>query len=260
MSKTFQSFLITFFVFLILINFKTLFDIEYRGLKSGLLIEGLTDFPGKNFLPLKPLLQDVHVAGYYTDLAPKDPEFNLPFQYYFEQAKFALAPTILDRNHPGNHEYVLVYLFNPDSFSNWQDLFIYGKEAKHPWFLPTWTVFGWTWAQGDFNIFTRLSAQVFAEIILITVFGGVFQLLGRIIPAFLAGLWLISIPVLIGHKASIMASFLLSYLLVFLFFVLARNYLVEFMSGSGYRFIYQLLPLAIILLFYSLFKTHPKHD
>ena len=117
MSQTFKYSLYIFFLLLILINCRTIFELEYKGLRSGLLVAGITQPPGKAFLPLRPFLKDVHVVGYYTDYRPEDAEFNLPLQFVYVQAKFALSPTILDRDHPGAHEYLLVYLYSPDSFA-----------------------------------------------------------------------------------------------------------------------------------------------
>ena len=62
---------------------------------------------------------------------------------------------------------------------------------------------------------------------------------------------LILVKLFYGWKktAGIIAKFLMAYTLFFLGFVLIRNNLVHFLVGSSYRFIYQLLPLAMILLF-----------
>jgi len=62
---------------------------------------------------------------------------------------------------------------------------------------------------------------------------------------------LILIKFSVGWKktAGIMANFLIAYLVCFLGFVLIRNNLVNYLAGASYRFIFQLLPLAMILLF-----------
>jgi len=62
---------------------------------------------------------------------------------------------------------------------------------------------------------------------------------------------LILVKVSVGWKktAGVMANFLIAYLVCFLCFVLLRNNLVNYLAGASYRFVFQLLPLAMILLF-----------
>ncbi len=121
-------------ILLVLINFHTLFEVDLRGLKSGLLTEGPTDVSGKQFSGLRPYLKNIHVAGYHSDYTPQATEFDIPFEYIFEQAKVALAPTILDRYHPGRHEYVIMYLYNPGAFSQilkWRDAKVIARINTH---------------------------------------------------------------------------------------------------------------------------------
>jgi len=122
MSKPFYYFVSVGLLLLVLLNFQTIMQEEALTTLEHT-VDNPAEMPGKPFLGLCPFLKDIHVAGYYTDLIYQDNRPSIQ-DYIFEQAKAALVPTILDRFHPGTHEYVVMYLNNPGSFAQvltWSD-------------------------------------------------------------------------------------------------------------------------------------------
>ena len=74
------------------------------------------DSPEKDFIALKPYLDHVPWAGFWTDFTPSNPDVHLSFIKNFYQAQYALAPTLLDIDRPFTHLYVVVLYKNKDHF------------------------------------------------------------------------------------------------------------------------------------------------
>jgi hypothetical protein len=73
---------------------------------------GSDTYPGKDFLPLRPYLKEVRLAGYWADRKTPgtDIDVDTKFMYEFQRARFALLPTILDHYHPLEHSYIVIYV------------------------------------------------------------------------------------------------------------------------------------------------------
>ncbi len=76
---------------------------------------GSNSFPGGQFLPLRSALNGIRRVGYYSDLAPKNPDVSTSFMFTMQRAQFALAPTMLDHYTPFVHEHIILYLKNKES-------------------------------------------------------------------------------------------------------------------------------------------------
>ena len=108
--------------------------------------------------------------------------------------------------------------------SHWRDVFTYEAEVKHPWLLPLWTVFGWTWLGKESYAFPFLSAQIFCLIVLATVFFSILDLTKSKNASFLATLWLASIPYFLIHSISQYPAVIMASLIVLNMMLLFRLY------------------------------------
>ena len=63
--------------------------------------------PGRDFLPLKPYLENIPVAGYYTDRYDAHFWNSAKGSRIYQQAQYALAPTLLDVKQCFDHNYVI---------------------------------------------------------------------------------------------------------------------------------------------------------
>jgi len=109
------------YIFLIALIIVILFNFKITTEQITLQHEGLTNpdvFPGTPFLILKPLLEHVYRAGYYSDYKPINPDTDQDYAYDFQTAQFALAPTILDYENPGNYEFVILNLAHPGNLAS----------------------------------------------------------------------------------------------------------------------------------------------
>ncbi len=104
----------------------------------------------------------------------------------------------------------------------WRDIYAYGIQAKHPWLLPHWTVFGWAMLGAESNAFPCLSAQLFTLVVIATVFFAVFALVGQIGASLLASVWLLSIPYFMIHGISQYADILMAGLIAINMMLLLR--------------------------------------
>ncbi len=104
----------------------------------------------------------------------------------------------------------------------WQDIYAYGIQAKHPWLLPHWTVFGWVMTGAQSAEFPCFSAQVFTLMTIASVFFAVLSLVGQLSVALLAALWLVSIPYFMIHGISQYADILMAGLIVINMMLLVR--------------------------------------
>jgi len=85
---------------------------------------------------------------------------------------------------------------------HWKDIFTYDAQAKHPWLLSYWIVFGWSWLGEQSYAYTFLSAQFFGLMVLATVFISIWYLTTNEFIAFVATLWLASMPYFLLHSIS----------------------------------------------------------
>lgn len=106
--------------------------------------------------------------------------------------------------------------------THWKEIFLFNDQAKHPWLLPYWTVFGWTWIGGESYYFTFFNAQMFTLVLMATVFFSVVYLTRSDRAALYATIWLISIPYFIIHSMSQYAEVLTAGLIVLNIVWLAR--------------------------------------
>ena len=101
---------------LVLLAFNVMMAISHVFTRKSLLTAS-GHFPGEGFVPLNPYLSKVPVAGYVTNYISSIHEQNRPAVFNYHQAKFALAPVILDRFKPWDHEYVVLYYFPSYDFA-----------------------------------------------------------------------------------------------------------------------------------------------
>lgn len=74
-------------------------------------------YPGEVFVLLPKDLTDVDTVGYVTNYTSSIYEQDRPAVFNYHQAKFAMAPVILDRFNPWAHDYVLLYFFPSKDFA-----------------------------------------------------------------------------------------------------------------------------------------------
>jgi hypothetical protein len=106
--------------------------------------------------------------------------------------------------------------------THWKDIFTYGMQGKHPWFLPCWIVFGWSWVGGQSYAFALFSAHVFTLLALGTVFVAILNLTTNENVSFLATVWLLSIFYFFTHSFSQYADVLTASLIVLNMILLFR--------------------------------------
>jgi len=63
--------------------------------------------PGDKFVPLRPYLIGVRKVGYYTDQTSENPITDVNIMKDYQQAQYALSPTILDYYHGLNYELII---------------------------------------------------------------------------------------------------------------------------------------------------------
>lgn len=109
------------YLFVIVLTFVICFNLKITADNIVLVhktLKGPDVFPGSPFLFLKPTLAHVYRAGYYSDYAPAHPDTDIVYAYNFQTAQFALAPTMLDHEHPWNYEYVVMVLSRPQAVAS----------------------------------------------------------------------------------------------------------------------------------------------
>ena len=89
--------------------------IEYRLLIAPPHSTDSSVYPGSSFLVLKPYLQGVPIAGYWTDYKSSSPETDGNFVFPYLRALFALSPTILDFRNPFSHELIVFVSTNDEA-------------------------------------------------------------------------------------------------------------------------------------------------
>ena len=71
--------------------------------------------PGYPYLPLKPYLSNVKMAGFYTDWESPQPAIDPVTMGQFQSAQYVLSPTLLDYFHALNHEFIIFYCTKPET-------------------------------------------------------------------------------------------------------------------------------------------------
>lgn len=64
-------------------------------------------YPGATFLSLRPGLKGVPMAGYFTDRTSTHPSTDVGVMFPYQQAQYALSPTLLDYYHPFAYEWTV---------------------------------------------------------------------------------------------------------------------------------------------------------
>lgn len=70
-------------------------------------LDGFDHFPGSDFLFLKADLKQQYHVGYIVQDTPDWPNLNANYARRFSAAQFALAPAILNHDHPWDWDYVI---------------------------------------------------------------------------------------------------------------------------------------------------------
>ena len=94
-----------------------------------------------------------------------------------------------------------------------KDLFTIASEARHPWFLPCWTLFGGTWMWQESVVFPLVSAQVFSLMLMATMYYAIYEQTKGILLAALGALWMFGVTVFLFHSMSQYADVLMANLI-----------------------------------------------
>jgi len=113
-ERIFKVFFVVILVSQIFFNVAAQLDIIHKKFR----FTGSHSFPGAPFLGLKPYLKGIHIAGYYSDSTPADPDISIPFMFTFQRAQFALAPLVLDHYDPLHYEHIVLVTANRASQDN----------------------------------------------------------------------------------------------------------------------------------------------
>ncbi len=68
----------------------------------------IRSYPGEHFLGLHRYLRGVRFVGYDSDRRTKSPFTNSAFAYAYQQAQYALSPTLLDYMNYSRHRMVIL--------------------------------------------------------------------------------------------------------------------------------------------------------
>jgi len=65
-------------------------------------------YPGKDFLGLRSYLKSIPMAGYYSDWPSSHPLTDAHTMFAYQQAQYALSPTLLDYYHPFTYKWIVL--------------------------------------------------------------------------------------------------------------------------------------------------------
>ena len=107
MSNKFFQILALAFILLVLSKNVIYFPSFLRSMVTGHPLILAENPPGRDFLPFKPYLQNIPVAGYYSDSYNETFWNSAIASRTYQQAQHALAPTLLDVEHCFDHPYII---------------------------------------------------------------------------------------------------------------------------------------------------------